>query len=148
MLPVSLVVTPFGGQEDTSRDVGKPERHCGKTAATRAAANVVGHRGNAARLLQRAWQCVRLRIRVWDCAAAAVALCGNARCRPHKAKIRHPLSAAPHCLSLLVHCFHGSSVDVATSAFSVSTVSVLRARFFVLCNLSASLPGTPRSKMR
>ena len=47
MLPVSLVVTPFGGQEDTSRDVGKPERHCGKTAATRAAANVVA----------LSWQC-------------------------------------------------------------------------------------------
>ena len=46
------------------------------------------------------------------------------------------------------HCFHYSSVDVATSAFVVSTVSVMRARFLVLCNLSASLPGTPRSKMR
>ena len=50
-LPVSLVVTSFGGQEDTSRHVGKTERHCGKTAATRAAANVVvGHCGDAAKL--------------------------------------------------------------------------------------------------
>ena len=61
-LPVSLVVTSFGGQEDTSRhdDVGKTERHCGKTAATRAAANVVvGHRGDAAKLQNVAFTCGR-----------------------------------------------------------------------------------------
>ena len=45
-----------------------------------------------------------------------------------------------------VVCGHGASAAHARE--STACVELLRARFRVLCNRSASLPGTPRSKIR
>ena len=73
MLPVSLVVTPSGGQE--ARDVG-PERHCGKTARLRGVVVAMRRDCCACVRLRTSWRC---RGTWWQCGETAIKLVQRVR---------------------------------------------------------------------